>query len=115
MYKPSGKIIIGLKFAAGVSLAAVTLYLAGTLFPYLSLAPADALVPLFSFFSSSGGINGAAELAAGQYNIIFVLVDQERYLGPSYPSDASFKAREHLKNIGTSFEKHYICSNMSTS
>lgn len=101
-----------LKIAAGLSLTAAAAYLVGFLFPHLSLSPADALIPALSFLSSGGE---AASLAAGQYNIIFILVDQERYLGPSYPSDASFKARERLKTLGTSFEKHYICSSMSTS
>ena len=35
--------------------------------------------------------------------------------GGKYPAGTDFKGRERLKNISTTFEKHYICSAMSTS
>lgn len=50
----------------------------------------------------------------GKYNIIFITTDQEAYM-PSYPKESDYKAREYLRRIGTSFEKHYACSNVSTS
>lgn len=55
----------------------------------------------------------AATMKAG-YNIIFIVTDQERYFS-SYPEGTNFRARERLRTIGTTFEKHYVCSNMSTS
>ena len=48
------------------------------------------------------------------YNILFVTVDQEHYFS-EYPEGSSYKARELLAQLGTTFEKHYNCSNMSTS
>lgn len=55
----------------------------------------------------------AAAMKAG-YNIVFIVTDQERYFS-SYPAESNFRARERLRTIGTTFEKHYVCSNMSTS
>jgi arylsulfatase len=43
-----------------------------------------------------------------------VTVDQEHYFS-EYPEGTSFKARQLLEELGTTFEKHYACSNMSTS
>lgn len=50
----------------------------------------------------------------GKYNIVFITVDQEAYM-ESYPEESDYAARERLKKIGTTFEKHYACSNVSTS
>lgn len=50
----------------------------------------------------------------GNYNIIFITVDQEHYF-EEYPDGTDYKARALLKSMGTTFEKHYACSNMSTS
>lgn len=52
--------------------------------------------------------------ADGKYNIIFITTDQESYMR-TYPVGADFQARERLRRIGTTFEKHYACSNVSTS
>lgn len=52
--------------------------------------------------------------ADGNYNILFITADQEHYFD-EYPTGASFEARELLAQLGTTFEKHYACSNMSTS
>ena len=52
--------------------------------------------------------------AEDSYNILFVTVDQEHYFS-EYPEGSSFKARQLLAELGTTFEKHYACSNMSTS
>ena len=49
-----------------------------------------------------------------KYNIVFITTDQEAYM-PSYPKESNYEARERLRRIGTSFEKHYACSNVSTS
>lgn len=52
--------------------------------------------------------------ADGNYNILFITVDQEQYM-EQYPAGSNYKARELLASMGTTFEKHYACSNMSTS
>lgn len=52
--------------------------------------------------------------AAGYINILFVITDQEHFF-KDYPAGTSFQARELLRSMGTTFEKHYACSNMSTS
>ena len=48
------------------------------------------------------------------YNVLFITVDQEHYFS-EYPEGTAYKARELLAQLGTTFEKHYSCSNMSTS
>ena len=50
----------------------------------------------------------------GNYNILFITTDQEHYFS-EYPEGNEFKARQLLAELGTTFEKHYACSNMSTS
>ena len=50
----------------------------------------------------------------GNYNILFITTDQERYFS-KYPEGTSYKARQLLAELGTTFEKHYTCANMSTS
>lgn len=50
----------------------------------------------------------------GNYNIVFVTVDQEHYFD-EFPAGTNYKARELLEKMGTTFEKHYTCSNVSTS
>jgi arylsulfatase len=50
----------------------------------------------------------------GNYNILFVTVDQEHYFD-QFPAGTDYKARELLEKMGTTFEKHYTCSNVSTS
>lgn len=52
--------------------------------------------------------------ADGKYNIIFITTDQEAYM-EQYPAGSDYAARERLRRIGTSFEKHYACANVSTS
>ena len=32
-----------------------------------------------------------------------------------YPAGSNYTARERLRQIGTTFEKHYACANVSTS
>ena len=50
----------------------------------------------------------------GKYNIIFITTDQEAYM-EQYPAGSDYAARERLRQIGTTFEKHYACANVSTS
>ena len=50
----------------------------------------------------------------GKYNIIFITTDQEAYM-EQYPAGSNYAARERLRQIGTTFEKHYACANVSTS
>ena len=52
--------------------------------------------------------------ADGKYNIIFITCDQEAYM-EEYPAGSNYTARERLRQIGTTFEKHYACANVSTS
>ena len=52
--------------------------------------------------------------AEGGYNVLFIVTDQEHYF-QEYPEGTNYKARELLAELGTTFEKHYACSNMSTS
>lgn len=51
--------------------------------------------------------------ADGNYNIIFILNDQEHFMR-EYPIGSDFKGREQMRSMGTTFENHYICSNVST-
>ena len=52
--------------------------------------------------------------ADGNYNIIFITTDQERYM-QDYPAGTAYEARELLASLGATFEKHYACATMSTS
>jgi len=47
-------------------------------------------------------------------NIIFITTDQEHYFA-DFPMDSNYEARKLLEEMGTTFEKHYCCANMSTS
>lgn len=72
-----------------------------------------------SVIAASGGCGGSSSSTKdakinGNYNIMFVITDQEHFF-QNYPAGTSYKAREMLKAMGTTFEKHYACSNMSTS
>jgi arylsulfatase len=50
----------------------------------------------------------------GYYNILFITADQQHYFAED-PEGTNWKARQLLSELGTTFEKHYSCSNMSTS
>ncbi|NCB16749.1 MAG: hypothetical protein EOM65_11325, partial [Synergistales bacterium] len=52
--------------------------------------------------------------ADGNYNIIFITTDQEHKFD-QFPEGTDYRARELLARLGTTFEKHYSCSTMSTS
>lgn len=60
------------------------------------------------------GNNQPKPNADGKYNIIFITTDQEAYM-ERYPVGSDFAARERLRSLGTTFEKHYACANVSTS
>ncbi len=49
-----------------------------------------------------------------KYNVMLILTDQEHYFS-EYPKGSNYEARKLLAELGATFEKHYICSNMSTS
>lgn len=51
--------------------------------------------------------------ADGNYNVIFIVNDQEHFMR-EYPIGSDFKGRERLRRMGTTFENHYACSNVST-
>ena len=55
-----------------------------------------------------------AEAAGNGYNVLLITVDQEHYFS-EHPAGTEWKARQLLEELGTTFEKHYACSNMSTS
>jgi Sulfatase len=46
----------------------------------------------------------------GGYNILFILTDQEHYMGPGWP--IPLPAHERLRRTGTYFENHQICADM---
>ena len=54
------------------------------------------------------------DTSEGGYNVLLITVDQEHYFS-DYPAGTQWKARQLLQELGTTFEKHYACSNMSTS
>lgn len=65
----------------------------------------------------SGGCGGNSSKNMANlknYNVVFVVTDQEHYL-PQYPAGSNYQARKFLSENGITFEKHYACSNMSTS
>ena len=64
---------------------------------------------------SSGVRAGAPGSAAGPYNIVFILTDQERFFRPGeLPSDYTLPAHERLKSRGVSFVNHRINSCVCT-
>jgi choline-sulfatase len=46
----------------------------------------------------------------GGYNIPFILTDQEKYMGDTWP--VALPGRERLRRAGTFFENHHIAANM---
>ena len=46
----------------------------------------------------------------GGYNILFILTDQEHYMGPGWP--VPLPGRERLRRTGTYFENHQIAADM---
>jgi len=46
----------------------------------------------------------------GGYNILFILTDQERYMGPGWP--LPLPGHERLKRDGIYFENHHISADM---
>lgn len=86
------------------------------------------MIALFMLFSiNSNSVNAQIKSALaqnlnftptknedGNYNILFITTDQERYF-KEYPKGSAYEARELLASMGTTFEKHYCCATMSTS
>ena len=46
----------------------------------------------------------------GGYNILFILTDQEQYMGPGWP--VPLPGHERLRRTGTYFENHHIAADM---
>jgi hypothetical protein len=46
----------------------------------------------------------------GGYNILFILTDQEHYMGPGWP--IPLPGHERLRTTGTYFENHQIAADM---
>ncbi len=76
--------------------------------------------PLVSGASEThGGSSEGVEISPrlngdGNYNIISILTDQEHHFD-EYAEGTAYEARKLLAEMGTTFEKHYICATMSTS
>ena len=54
------------------------------------------------------------QMEGGSYNVLFLTVDQQHYFAED-PEGTNWKARQLLAELGTTFEKHYSCANVSTS
>ncbi|MBQ6737396.1 MAG: sulfatase-like hydrolase/transferase [Synergistaceae bacterium] len=68
-----------------------------------------------SFIVMNGGCGGGnSNNIPKNYNVMLIVTDQEHYFS-QYPQNSNYKARKLLAEMGTTFEKHYVCSNMSTS
>ena len=52
-------------------------------------------------------------IAAKQYNVLFILTDQERYL-PELLGKGHWPGRDRLAEMGTVFENHQVCSMVCT-
>jgi hypothetical protein len=46
----------------------------------------------------------------GGYNVLFILTDQEQYMGPGWP--VPLPGHERLRRTGTYFENHHIAADM---
>ena len=85
----------------------------------VSAAPSGTPVPGGVVNSPSANtaahVSGSATKTAALkgYNILFVLVDQERYMGSGWP--IPLPAHERLKRTGVYFENHHIASAACTS
>src|SRR5690606_22065643 len=67
--------------------------------------------------NTAGGVPAASHpaQASGPYNIVFILVDQERYFRPGeLPDEFSLPGHERLMKRGTTFTNHYINSCVCT-
>ena len=75
----------------------------------LGVAPTVPAAPAGSPRAAAGGAPG------GPYNILFILVDQERYFRPGeFPAGYSLPAHERLARRGTTFTNHQINSCVCT-
>lgn len=64
---------------------------------------------------STGAARGGGQPQAGPYNILFVLLDQERFFRPGeLPRGFSLPAHERLARQGTRFRNHRINSCVCT-
>lgn len=82
----------------------------------LFLVMVSALFACSNKQSKEIGFNPEAlnKLAGGNYNIILITTDQEHYF-KAYPEGTDYEGRQRLAALGTTFEKNYICSNVSSS
>lgn len=78
----------------------------------ITAAGVAASLAVFSVGCGGGSSTNTADLR--NYNIVFVVADQEHYFS-QYPAGTNYQARKFLSENGITFEKHYACSNMSTS
>ena len=77
----------------------------------MAVASVAALLATVGGCGSSGKSGTDASV---KHNILFIVTDQEHFF-KDYPTGSSYRARQLLAERGTTFEKHYACSNMSTS
>jgi len=80
----------------------------------LLLALSIATVSTMTSCNGNKQAGGSMTEAPAGKNIIFITTDQEHYFA-NLPEDGSYEARKLLEQMGTTFEKHYCCANMSTS
>ena len=63
--------------------------------------------------ASSVKTESAGPLKPKRYNVMFILVDQERYL-PELLGKGHWPGRDRLTKMGTTFENHQVCSMVCT-
>ncbi|MCL4762084.1 MAG: sulfatase-like hydrolase/transferase [Burkholderiales bacterium] len=81
----------------------------------LAAASATGGVPLAAAARAGGAREGPARPAAGPYNILFILTDQERHFRPGeLPADYRLPGHERLARKGIVFENHHINSCVCT-
>ena len=84
--------------------------------PVHMITAAGLTAGLLSLNLGCGGKDDSSSPVVDQknYNVLVVVTDQEHFFA-QYPQGTNYRARKLLAEMGTTFEKHYACSNMSTS
>jgi len=88
-------------------LKAATALAGAAVAPDTAIAQAPAITGGSESSFPSPGAPGSNE---GGYNILFILTDQERYMGYTWP--VPLPGRERLRRTGTFFENHHIAADM---
>ena len=97
------------------SLVLMALFMSGAAAAWSASAdPAHGSVPDETLGHDSGPVPAPVVQSARRYNILLVVTDQQRHF-EAPPKGTNWRAQKLLQSTGTTFEKHYISSNMSTS